>query len=353
MEGLYFGKHLMGIFVGLFLIWAITLCILPFFEKESFTLEEESRYKVEHKIGIKEIIEIILLIATILGVVFFILICQIRFMMWFLVVFGIIYLGIAILGSFYEFIKYIIGKSSSDYQITTKKQQSFILVGICVITAFDYLSKENYYDMINIFMSENNTFVFDIIKMLILIVWYFSAIFFSLATLILILHNIVVIFRCKCKEKKYKELKSVYKEFNCKFVSKMAWRKFEVIQRNRPLKKILYYCIWMLSIVIDAIQAFFIAMLNLVYRIVLIIIFYPRIIIKSVLYNINDLLYKNPGKAIILCSRFSLMSSIITVFIIDKYSEIFSSAGSQVYEFLCSVIIIPLLITHIIELKRC
>ena len=84
---------------------------------------------------------------------------------------------------------------------------------------------------------------------------------------------------------------------------------------------------------------------------IVIVVFYPKNVYIKVLDYLINLLRLNPGKAVILCSRFSLISSLIIVFVIDKYLKVFSCSGSQVYDFLCSVIIIPFLITQIMELK--
>ena len=57
----------------------------------------------------------------------------------------------------------------------------------------------------------------------------------------------------------------------------------------------------------------------------------------------------NVERVIIIALRLSLIGSI--TFVINKYEEILSPKGSDVYEFLCSVVLIPIFITQLVEIK--
>jgi hypothetical protein len=61
---------------------------------------------------------------------------------------------------------------------------------------------------------------------------------------------------------------------------------------------------------------------------------------------------RNQGEFIIIVSRFSIIVSLLLVNWMDRYLEILSEPGSKIYEFISGVIVIPLLITQIAELKR-
>ena len=65
-----------------------------------------------------------------------------------------------------------------------------------------------------------------------------------------------------------------------------------------------------------------------------------------------DLMCNTPDKRIVLLSRFSIVFSLTTLFFIDKYNKVLSNSGSEVYEFLCGVIIIPMVITQALEISR-
>lgn len=346
MEGILYNEYLLHIFGGLFLVWGITNFFTMLLEEKISIINYEIEDKVANKLEAQDIIGIIIFLATIIGMFILILRSQSKLIMWIMLIIGFCYLGLIVLSSFYEFIKYIFVKPSSNFEITTKTQQSLCFVSLFIIGGCEIISKESFREMINKTISGKSILLLDAIKMIVLIYWYFATIFFALTLLILILHNIAVLFGSKDKENK--NLKLPYREFKTVFLSKKIERR---IKNEAFLKRLVFSIFWVISLIIDSVKSFFVSAVNLVYSMIVIVVFYPKNVYIKVLDYLINLLRLNPGKAVILCSRFSLISSLIIVFVIDKYLKVFSCSGSQVYDFLCSVIIIPFLITQIMELK--
>lgn len=73
---------------------------------------------------------------------------------------------------------------------------------------------------------------------------------------------------------------------------------------------------------------------------------------KRLINGLVNGLETNQGKNIMILSRVSLVFSLLCVYFVDKYQGVLSSLGSEIYEFLCSAILIPLFIAQLTELKE-
>ena len=191
----------------------------------------------------------------------------------------------------------------------------------------------------------------DILKAILLIFWYFSIVFFTVVFSILSVHKVIVIFKMYIKLPNCKKHEIKRKSKDWKKISEKIWNKIETIPQKKIWKKIFGYLIWLLVLVIDVVVVFMIAFVRMLIdliRVMLIII--PRNLWGYIKKGLSKL-ENDQGKAVIISSRIALVSSLLIVFCIDKYKHLFSNDGSAVYEFICSVILIPFLITQLGALK--
>ena len=216
-------------------------------------------------------------------------------------------------------------------------------MGLLAFMTFNKLSDENTICIIKLYAANWNAFILDSLKMSFLILWYFFVMFFSLVFLLLTLHNVVAFCdkkkeHVKCKEWKYNELEII-------FDSEKVWGKLEATQNYK--KKILYGIIWILYCIWDSLKALVVSIIEIVRKVILAMVY---VLLRSIEKVVN-LLKKDQSKVVIISSRISLISSLLIVYLIDKYEQVFSKSGSEVYGFLSSVIIIPFLISQISSLR--
>lgn len=343
MRGIYFKEAVLHIFFYLLFLTGIINILLPVFEKENTESQNEARESISNESKLKNIIQFLIMISVIVSIFYLSIWYEIRLIMIPFLAVGFLYLGIVFIGVLIDFIRSIF---INPFNFKTSKffENSLWLVGLLTFMTFNKLADENTICIIRLHTANWNAFILDFLKMSFLILWYFFLMFFSLVFLLLTLHNIIAFCNkkkenVKCKEWKYNELEII-------FNSEKVWGKLKKSQNYK--KKILYGIIWILYCIWDSLKALIIAIIEMVRKIILAMAY---VLLRSIEKVIN-LLKKDQSKVVIISSRISLISSLLIVYLIDKYEQVFSKSGSEVYGFLCSAIIIPFLISQISSLRK-
>lgn len=189
----------------------------------------------------------------------------------------------------------------------------------------------------------------------VLIFWYFSILFFTAAFFMLFINKTLRIYRNLTKEVRNKS-RNKHKETNGRNererLSEKIWAWNEKKQHARGWRKVLLYFGWFICLILETLKEFILALMRVIKDLLrLLFIGFPKWLLVQV-KKLLDLLEQDLGKAIIISSRISLVGALLIVYLVDKYQKVLSAEGSDVYEFLCSVIMIPFLITQLSALRR-
>jgi len=242
-----------------------------------------------------------------------------------------------------------------DYELTKWREASLFFIGLINMIFLNFILNESRVIQLNRFLDCANPILKDSILMLLLVVVVFAYIFFSLALFLLTLQNANDFLRDLTKTKpqlEYKPLKLVSESRYEFLLSSIMLVRINGLSSSQFIKKLVFRLLWFISIPLDATIMFFAIFILPSVSIMGYVVKNTRIVVRNTSRYFSDILYENKGKAVILISRFSIIASLLTVLVIDKYYELFSPSGSSMYEFLCSVIIIPIFITQLIELKK-
>ena len=189
----------------------------------------------------------------------------------------------------------------------------------------------------------------DFIYFLGIVGWYYSILFFSSVFILIFSYHICsYIF----KERKPKEFQQL---FNCdenkinirSYIENFAIQWLTL--HNHKLIHRIYKKLWPILVV------FFItidAFLNAFYQFIWLIINGSLYLLTSLKISIFTALLHSPERKIIFLSRSLFAFSLLIVYTIDHYQGIFSPAGSEMYEFICSVVLIPFLITELSKIRK-
>lgn len=356
MNGILYGEFFLNQFSVIFGFYSVLFAINQFFSNQKAdnkTIEKKSN----EKNTIKDVITIVIMITVIVvimwGGMYWIIDKKILLGAGFILLLSFLYCGIAFLVAIFDFVRYVFLKSS-DFKLTKEHEGSLWLIGlstyfVCYAIEVDELGKSIEQ---SIFLLTN--YQSDVVKAIVLIFWYFSIIFFTISFFILFVHRAIIIFKrfIKPSNNRRSNQKQEKKEKEWKRISEEIWTKIEKISRTQKWKKRFGYLLWFFCLIGEVIIAFIFAFIKMLKELLwILVIGLPRKLWKYVKKWLN-LLEKDQGKGIIISSRISLVVSLLIVFLVDKYQGIFSTEGSEVYEFLCSVIIIPFLITQVSALKE-
>ena len=335
--------------------YVFVLCIVPFFLaddskksegniSESKELPQHTQYKLA-----KAIISTVVVIGVLLGIVVLIFRFKIAILLFALYVFGALQLIITSFYYLYSAIKYVIWQPSQQQKDMSKNQeQSIAFLGLVLI-----LIGLSFGDRTELMYQVKNWpgYMSDLIVGTGLVVWYFVAFFFFFSLLLINMHYICLLVKTRSKPKtiRKKASKSIVKRDMFVYSSK-AWDRM-LIQWRRPLK-LLNAMWWAILLIFDTIVAFIFVLWEWIEVIgLLLFAFLPRSVSK-ILHSLCTLLSDGINHIILSMSRVVAIFSFIIVYIIIKYNNVMSSQGIDVFEFLSSVIVIPLVISQLIELHN-
>ena len=269
-------------------------------------------------------------------------------------------------------IKHVFFKPS-NFKLTMDFEGPVFFLGTSVfVVSFYFLANETLMS-INKFLENTNLLIADLSLMLMLTLWYTAMMFFFFSFMIFSLNRVNrTIIRGKQlrkamadrlsqkiinKEKTEKEqekppLKRIQMTQVFSFSSNV-YIKIENNQKKNVFRKIGLYIIWFIFVILDVFPQVAVWFLNNIVDFFLVFIQLFLRTMTNLFGNASRKLDDNQGRAIIITSKLSLVGSLLIVYFLDSYYEIFSSSsGSRVYEFICSVIIIPLLIAQIFDVRK-
>ncbi len=355
----FIGNHILFAFFFLMMIFfVITDTIFQKKKVEQINKQDDTK----KNITIKEIILIILMlviaIIAILGILILLKIGN-EIILYFFLVFALLGWVVILPFSIRDFIQFLFVKKK-EYKLTKEVRNSLILIGavsaiICLCyTNGDYDKIHAIYGSMCSFIGEFGT---DLLKITAFTFWYFITIFYSCFFFVLSVENIVFVRNINDNQNKNEEKKNKKKEQkkesnrNVLPLSTEVELKINNLSKNKRLKKCMLWLWWFLLAIVDIVFMYIKLIYEFIKSIFLIIVLSIPRFIESVKKWVFEKLINEQGKTIIVMSRFSLVFSLMIVYFINKYNSIFSNKGSEIYEFLCSVIIIPTLITQIIDLR--
>lgn len=122
----------------------------------------------------------------------------------------------------------------------------------------------------------------------------------------------------------------------------------DIFTPNDLLDNIIYFIFYTLCVVIDLLIISFSDSVIMTYKSIYLLIKKGYSIINRVFI----FLQRTPGIKLVISFRFAFIISILLVHSVDKYMQIFSPAGSNVFEYVGSVIVIPLIISQVNEIRN-
>lgn len=179
MDGIYFREIFLNLFKILLLLLGITNAILPILQKDISETENENKKKIK----VYDIIQLMIILIGILAPFYVIIRYRIKIFLVLMIIVGGIMLGIVFFVALIEFIRYVFLRSM-DLKITKESKNTLWLVGVFVLAICSALSEKSTNSFIFQHISGINIFVSDMVKICILILWYFSVIFFICNTAI-------------------------------------------------------------------------------------------------------------------------------------------------------------------------
>lgn len=345
MKGIYFEKY--------FLIILLTTFLLYFTVKS--TLEALSDFaslcninndKVNNMQKAEVLIQLIVLLSVVLGGMFLAL--QNIVIRTYIAAAGFIWLLLVFIFVIADFIKYILG-THDTYNLTERNENIFLLSGLLMVFIYIVMYPFSNSDPLNSIIAKMPLWIKDFILMVFLICWYFSPLFFSITYIILTLNKLTEFF-------KDRDIKINNKKKKISMGLKVP-RIHRIIKglKNYSFFKGKYkginYAVFFILTIIESLLMGIDLIIDIIAQMCLMIktfcTFLMNIIIKSI-----HILRSDSGRIIAVLSRLSLIMSVLTVFVIDKYENVFSTAGSEIYEFLCSVLMIPFFITQLNKIRN-
>nr|WP_312579308.1 hypothetical protein [Sedimentibacter sp.] len=354
MKWLFINKYLMTVYLNVLVVYLIADMFSISFDSYGMAKIEgiNKSDKKKEKIKLPDIIKILVLLAIVIPVFIIVLSHRVKPVIY---VFSVIALlmGVVVLPyAIWIFVQYVFIKPF-DYELTRYRESSLGLIGIIILFVYAMMLQEDISNYINKLMLNIEPIFSDLLLMFFLTFWYFSLLFFTMSFSVLILHKVKVMIKIKIRPNNPIN-NSIKNEKNKKmyYLLSQAVEKIEILPKTKIVKKISCNILWLLCVAIDTIIAFLITVIDILKELLSIIILVPQKIIYNGGKALLRALSKNQGKTIIIISRISLVVSLLLVYFIDKYKKVFSAPGSEIYEFLCSVIIIPFLITQLTDLKN-
>lgn len=247
------------------------------------------------------------------------------------------------------FIEYVFIKPL-DYELTKEREKILTFIGFAMLLVCSEISLESRIIQIKHWLAGVKPVVADVSLMAGFTFWYFTVSFFILYYVVLSLHKIVVLINSKFNLKDITTPKKHIKKLTRRFsLAQSVANRIDSLTQKKKWKKIGYYFLWFICSLVDGL---IIPIQVIIKNLTIACLFSLQILILPGFRKLFIALGKNQGKSIIIISRVLLVGSLLFVYLIDKYMKLFSAQGSEIYEFMCSVFIIPFLITQLIEIRR-
>lgn len=252
------------------------------------------------------------------------------------------------------------GKSFQDilfkpyrFKLTENHQYGFLMAGFVTSYIYKYPQSLSNVNVASVILPNTDVFLIDLIVILVQLLWNFLMYFLILVYLMIFARRVLFFIRKRSKgtsrlKRNTKQSKGLdYLIFTIRVESHI-----DAKPTRGLLYKVIIYLVWFFAVLFDSSLGLIIL---IIYNIYLNIKGLVKIVLNWIVMagtKLVDLMCNTPDKRIVLLSRFSIVFSLTTLFFIDKYNKVLSNSGSEVYEFLCGVIIIPMVITQALEISR-
>lgn len=296
----------------------------------------------------REIVVIILYIISMFIIVYFtpkISVLYIAFMS-----ISFFFMFFTMLFSLVEVFCYIF-KKPYNYQLSKNIEGSLNITGILFL-----FTSNNLKELSNTFSKEltnSPAYVLDILKGTPLVLWYFM-LYFLISTYIVLILNKCFVFLSRTKLFNSKATSKFFAIRNPELIrltSKFEHR-FDINNYHSFNSKLLVHMLWLLIAIFDSTIGLIISIIWYLFIVLTTIIYTFLKSVLKVIKNLNLRLAENLGRTIIIISRYAIVLALISVIFLDKYETLFTDAGSEIFEFICSVVIIPFAISQIVEIRN-
>ncbi|MCM1399177.1 MAG: hypothetical protein NC225_06800 [Clostridium sp.] len=349
MESIHFGKNLIYVFFCSFIFYVIVNVIISVLLKNSTGVgckKDGIDYKSDN---VKDMGQTLVIIICNILVLHYIIKNQIKVIMIIFVMVILVLAMVLILYSIWSFVQDVFIKSY-DFILTKEKERTLFFAGCFSGGGFWFIKYLNDKSIVvQSVLLELPFALKDFILILVLILLYYLNIFFISSFFVLSLHNIIIFINSQMGKKGGKQKKNRKKRHKKK-IKNFSAKKVKILKFNKT--KIGYHICHIIHILGEIVFFIIDSLFQWMRILVYLIIKFPFIVARGIFRKLISRLSGDQGKTIIFLSRLSLLVSCIVVYIIDKYNCIFSAQGSESYEFLCSVILIPLVITQLADLKN-
>lgn len=352
MKGLLFSNYLMGIYLSILSLYCLVTSFISPCNKKVFIKQKPENINKSDKHKIRDVIHFVVFFAAFILAYYFVIKLKFMILIYVFISLGILLFAVTIPYVIWSFIHYIIIKPF-DYELTEERKSTLGFAGIIMVFVCGAVAKNDVSAQLGQFLSNVEPSIHDFILMAILTIWYFAVLFFTLTFFILSAHDINIWIRNRMKNKRTQSKRKplAFIKPTPTSLANIIIEKIDAFTEENMLKKVLYNILWFISLLIDILLGFSKVLIEFIWNLIIIIVFVPPKLIRNAINALSESLSKNQGKSIIIISRVSLISALIIVYLVDKYMGVFSGPGSDIFEFMCSVIIIPIIITQIIDLK--
>ncbi|MGI6506805.1 MAG: hypothetical protein ACOX4A_00220 [Saccharofermentanales bacterium] len=306
--------------------------------------------KPNEKTKPRNIVQNLVKTATYPMILIFIHKYQVELAMNIILFFAMVVFIAVLIYAIFNFVKYLT-INSFDFELTKKREIVLKLVGFFTLFVCQDIVRNNLVRQLQRKQFFNRQSVFpDLQLMIVLTFWYFAACFFTLAFVVLALHKFAVILNSRTNFYKMLTPKKQHIKRNKTIsLANLIAKQIDALNIEKKWKKVCWYIPWFISLLVDVL---FIDPLFSFFQLLRNVGTFFLSKVQLQLKRLLNALVRNQGEFIIIVSRFSIIVSLLLVNWMDRYLEILSEPGSKIYEFISGVIVIPLLITQIAELKR-
>lgn len=260
-----------------------------------------------------------------------------------LIIWFILFVSIMIIQSIINTIRFIFGKKYI-IKISEYDERSIILLSGILI----YISSNYYNETISaylVFLNQQSTLICDILITISILGLLFLFTFFTCAISFFALQR-----TCKLILRLFPTIHYKYKMINYDD-NKAIFQMKRTIKALKGGIQIKYIHIIIFYFIIDFILGILDFILELLKQ-----VFFPlcNIIImlgSVIICGIIKISNANNGTTIVVASRISIIGAFIILYIYNSYYPVLSQIGTDVFRFVSSVIIIPILITQIIDIR--
>jgi hypothetical protein len=247
----------------------------------------------------------------------------------------------------------LVTKKPYAFELSEMQESAVYLLGLSALALIKFVNENAKPDKIILAFPTAYPVLIDAIYAILQVSMFLVLYFFSLTFLLLIIRALVKIYRKLSLRKRVLKFKTKKSHSN---LENLFWRSDEVelkielnLDAKRWIKLRLYFqwfTILLFDVSIGAVLFFLHKMWKLTIILFQVIVSKMIIVLKSIADIENYL-----GRIVVYLSRLSIVLSFITVLVQEAYFPTLTDQGSMVFQFVCSVIIIPIAMQQFMEIR--